>query len=149
MKLSSKLFLSLFLLSAALISGCASVPIASMDEDAKAKTFATADGKSNIYVYRDESFGGAIPMTVALDGKVAGQTGPKTYFLFVVDPGPHEVSSLAENNSILKLNAEAGKSYFIWQEVKMGILYARTKLNLVDEEEGKEGVLETTLAATK
>lgn len=31
----------------------------------------------------------------------------------------------------------------------MGILYARTKLNLVDEEEGKEGVLETTLAATK
>ena len=32
-------------------------------------------------------------------------------------------------------------------EVKMGLLYARTKLTLVGEEEGRKGVLECQLAA--
>ncbi len=31
----------------------------------------------------------------------------------------------------------------------MGILYARTKLNLVSETEGKQGVLESVLVETK
>ncbi len=81
-------------------------------------------------------------MTVALNGKVAGQTGPQTYFLWEVDPDPHEVSSLAENTSTLKLNTEAGKAYFIWQEVKMGLWMARSQLQQVDEETGRKGVAE-------
>jgi hypothetical protein len=142
MKLGSKLFISAFLVVASLASGCASVPMASLDDDAKAKSFAVKEGKSNIYVYRNESFGGAIPITVALNGKVAGQTGPQTYFLFEVDPGAHEVSSIAENNSLLKLNAEAGKSYFVWQEVKMGMWMARSLLQQVDDAAGRKGVAE-------
>ena len=93
-------------------------------------------------MYRNESFGGAIPMTVALDGKVAGQTGPQTFFLWEVDPGPHEVSSLAENAVTLKLNTEAGKAYFVWQEVKMGLWMARSQLQQVDEETGRKSVAE-------
>jgi hypothetical protein len=142
MKLSNKLFFPLFLLLTALVSGCASVPMTSTDEDMQAKSFVVQDGKSNIYVYRDESFGGAIPMTVTLDGRVAGQTGPKTFFLFEVDPGPHEVSSIAENTSVLKLDTAAGKSYFIWQEVKMGLWMARSQLQQVDDEKGRKGVAE-------
>jgi hypothetical protein len=42
-----------------------------------------------------------------------------------------------------------GKLYYISQDVKMGFLYARTKLNLVSDEDGKKGVLETQLAETK
>lgn len=116
--------------------------MAPLDDDARAKTFSVREGKSNIYVYRDESFGGAIPMTVALNGRVAGQTGPKTYFLFEVEPGTHEVSSLAENTSVLKLNTEAGKAYYVWQEVKMGVWMARTQLQQVDEATGRKGVAE-------
>lgn len=142
MKTKNPLFLYAGLLLAAVISGCASVPMASIDEDAKAKTFAVREGKSNIYVYRNESFGGAIPLTVALDGKVAGQTGPQTYFLFEVDPGPHEVSSIAENTSTLRLDTAAGKSYYVWQEVKMGMWMARSQLQQVDEATGKKGVAE-------
>ena len=77
----------LLLAVAALVSGCASVPMTSMEDDVKAKTFAVKEDKAAIYVYRNESFGGAIPMTVSLDGKVAGQTGPQTYFMWEVDPG--------------------------------------------------------------
>lgn len=142
MKTKNPLFLYAGLLLAAVISGCASVPMASLDEDARAKTFAVREGKSNIYVYRNESFGGAIPLTVALDGKVAGQTGPQTYFLFEVEPGPHEVSSIAENTSTLRLDTAAGKSYYVWQEVKMGMWMARSQLQQVDEAAGKKGVAE-------
>lgn len=130
------------LLFAATISGCASVPMAPMDDDAKAKSFVVREGKSNIYVYRNESFGGAIPMTVTLNGKVAGQSGPQTYFLFEVDPGTHEVGSVAENTATLKLDATAGKSYYVWQEVKMGVWIPRTQLQQVDEATGRKGVAE-------
>lgn len=129
-------------LAAMLVSGCASVPMVSMEEDAKAKAFSVPADMSSIYLYRNESFGGAIPLTVALDGKVAGQTGPKTYFLWNVAPGAHELSSMSENTSTLKLNTEAGKAYYVWQEVKMGMWTARSLLQEVDADTGRKGVAE-------
>jgi hypothetical protein len=45
------------------------------------------------------------------------------------------------------MNKQKPKLYYIWQEVKMGLLYARTKLTLVSKEEGKKGFLESQLAA--
>lgn len=123
-------------------SGCASVPMASLDDDAQGKLFAVKPDKSNIYVYRNEGFGGAIAMTVSLDGKVAGQSGPQTYFLWEVAPGSHEIASHAEDVSKLTLTTEAGRSYYVWQEVKMGLWMARSLLQQVDEETGRKGVLE-------
>lgn len=125
-----------------LLSGCASVPMSSMKEDASAKEFKVDPAKSSIYVYRHENFGGAISMTVSLDGRVGGQTGPKTYFLWEVPPGEHEVGSIAENTVSLKLKTEAGKAYFIWQEVKMGVWMARSALHEVDEETARKAIAE-------
>ena len=125
-----------------LLSGCASVPMASLEDDTQAKRFAVKAEKSSIYLYRNESFGGAIPMTVSLNGKVAGQTAPQTYFVWEVDPGSHEIASHTENVSALKLTTEAGKAYYVWQEVKMGAFMARSQLQQVDEETGRKGVLE-------
>jgi hypothetical protein len=116
--------------------------MASLEQDSRAKSFLAPPDKSSIYVYRTESFGGAIPITVALNGKVAGQTGPQTFFLWEVDPGPYEVSAIAENTSAITLDAEAGKVYFIWQEVKMGLWMARSQLQRVDDETGRKGVTE-------
>jgi len=140
MRTSNRHSLIVLVLLAALVAGCASVPMASTDADAKAKSFVVPAGKSNIYVYRNESLGSAIKMTVSLDGKVAGQSASHTYFLFEVDPGSHEVSSIAENTSNLKLNTEGGKAYFVWQEVTMGWWAARSQLHQVDEESGHKAV---------
>ena len=125
-----------------LVSGCASVPMAPTPADTEAKTFVVKPDKASIYLYRNETFGGAIAMTVTLDGKVAGRTGPQTYFLWEVDPGPHEVASHAENVETLKLDTEAGKAYYVWQEVKMGMWMARSRLQLMDEAAGRQGVAE-------
>lgn len=135
--------ISLFAMVVALLAaGCATVPMASLEDDTQAKTHTVRPGKSNIYVYRNETFGGAITMTVTLDGRVAGQSGPQTYYLFEVDPGTHEVSSIAENTSTVRLSTVAGKSYYLWQEVKMGFWMARSQLQQVDENTGRKGVAE-------
>jgi hypothetical protein len=142
MSVRNRLFVAIVLTLTSLVSGCASVPMTSMDEDAKAKSFVVQKDRSSIYVYRNESLGGAIPITVALDGKVAGQSAMQTYFLFEVDPGTHEVTSISENTSAVKLSTEAGKAYYVWQEVKMGMWMARSQLQEVDDQTGRKGVAE-------
>ncbi len=125
-----------------LVTGCASVPMTSVEDDSRAKAFSVKPDKSNIYVYRNETFGGAIAMTLSLDGKVAGESAPMTYFVWEVESGQHEIKSHASNVSILLLTTQPGKNYYVWQEVKMGALYARSQLQQVDEETGRKGVLE-------
>jgi hypothetical protein len=126
----------------ALSTGCASVQMASTDRDVAAKSFATKADKANIYVYRNESMGAAVKMDVTLDGKPLGQTASKTYFKVEVPAGEHTLISKAENDSVLAVKTDAGKNYFVWQEVKMGVLYARSALQLVDESTGKTAVQE-------
>lgn len=143
-----KFALAAIVAAAVLVTGCASVPTANVERDNKAKTFAAPPGKANIYVYRNESMGAAIKMDVAIDGKPLGQTAAKTFFAIEVEPGKHSLLSKAENDSLLDVNAEAGKNYFVWQEVKMGLMYARNRLQLVDDATGKAGVNECKLIET-
>lgn len=126
-------------------SGCASVQMASPEQDTAAKSFTVKPGKANIYVYRNETFGAALKMPVALDGKQVGETASKTYLALEVSPGPHTVVSKTENESTVKLNTVAGRNYFLWQEVKMGMISGRSNLQEVDEATGKAGVGECKL----
>jgi PBP1b-binding outer membrane lipoprotein LpoB len=123
-----------------LVSGCASVPMASLEADKNAKQFIADSNKANIYLYRNESMGGVIAMPVALDGRIAGKTASKTYFYWSVEPGEHEIRSLTENTARIKINAKAGQNHYIWQEVKMGMWNARSELHEVSEEKGKKAV---------
>lgn len=140
-----KIMLFGFLVSTVLITGCASVPMASVERDTQLKTFSVKPDRANVYVYRNESMGAAVKMDVDFDGKSIGQTVAKSYFALEVVPGKHTLISKAENDSVLDVDAEAGKNYFIWQEVKMGFMYARNKLQVVDEVAGKAGVSECKL----
>jgi hypothetical protein len=136
--------------TAILFTGCASVPMGDEAHDTQLKTFAAVPkDKAGLYIYRNERMGGAAKMDVEVDGQPIGQTARYTYLYKELAPGKHTVTSKAENTDTLEVNLKAGTLTYIWQEVKMGFLYARTKLNLVSEAEGKQGVLETTLAETK
>ena len=128
--------------------GCASAPMAPSDLDQKAKSFENSSNKATLYIYRNENFGAAISMEILVNNKSIGQTAAKTYFKYDVTPGHYQIQSKAENTSILDLDVLAGKSYFVWQEVKMGFIYARNKLQLTDEIKGKAGVLESKLINT-
>lgn len=130
-----------------LLSACASVPMGDSKQDSISKTFVAKPNVAGIYIYRNESFGAALRMDLEVDGQPIGQSAAKTYFHFDLPPGRHTFTSKSENEHTIIVDVLAGKLYYIWQEVKMGLLYARTKLTLVSEEEGKRGVLESQLAS--
>lgn len=140
-----KLLAVLALVPIVLAAGCASVPMESADKDTAAKSFAVAPGKANIYVYRNETYGAAIKMPVVLNGRLVGDTASKTYFKLEVAPGAHTILSKTENDSTVNLQAVAGRNYYLWQEVKMGLFAARSDLRQVDETVGKAGVMECNL----
>ncbi|EJL85581.1 Protein of unknown function (DUF2846) [Herbaspirillum sp. CF444] len=129
--------------------GCASVPMGDPQKDAALKTFKAPEGNSGVYIYRNESLGTAIRMDVAIDGEAIGQTAAKTYFYKELPPGKHVITSKTENVDTLEIETKPGVLSYVWQEVKLGILSARSKLHLVSEDEGKKGVLETKLAESK
>jgi len=120
--------------------------MASMEADSGAKQFLPAAGQANIYLYRNETLGGAVTMPVSLDGKVMGRTGPLTYFLWQVAPGRHEIASHTENTAKITIDAREGRNYYVWQEVKMGFFQPGSVLREMNEDEGRKGVLESKRA---
>lgn len=124
-----------------LFSSCATIPRLSKELDSAAKTFETTTEKANIYIIRDELIGGAVGMPLDINGQLLGKTSALTYILAIVKPGTQNIVSHAENDSTLSLDVEPGKNYFVWQEVKMGVFMARTKLHSIGETEGKAKVL--------
>lgn len=55
------------------------------------------------------------------------------------------ISYKSENDPTQTLSNGAGINYYVWQEVKMDLLMARSKLSQVSEEEGQQGVMESKL----
>lgn len=131
-----------------LASACASVPMASPEADRAAKAFKPPADQANLYLFRDENFGAAVRFSVLLDGAPLGETAAKTFLFAPVAPGTHTLVSKAENDAELTFTAEAGKNVFVWQEVKMGILSARSRLELVDEPSAKARIRTCKLAET-
>jgi hypothetical protein len=131
-----------------LFSGCAAhVPMAPNEADMAVKKFKEpTNGSAGVYIYRDEFFGAAIKMNIFVDDKFIGQTAANTYHYVEVAPGKHIFKGSSENDSIIDIEVMANKLYYIWQEVKMGIIYARNKLQLVDKVTGQEGVIKSKLA---
>ncbi|HEX7675323.1 MAG TPA: DUF2846 domain-containing protein [Bdellovibrio sp.] len=140
-----------FLLAIALafpfLVGCASIPLADSEINIQAKQFPKNPNGAYVYIYRNEFMGAAVTMDVLLDNELLGATRSKNFLWVDVPAGDHTITSKAENDDVIQLHVETGRNYYVWQEVKMGILYARTKLHVVTESTGQEGVNECTLIA--
>lgn len=96
--------------------------------------------KALIYVVRPTMFGNKVQTKLAADGQFKGVNRGNNYFFFTLEPGNHTFCSQAENKSTLSLNVEAGKTYYLQQQIKMGFMKARTKLVALSEAEGKEAL---------
>lgn len=94
--------------------------------------------KALIYVLRPSMIGMAIQSKLAVDGDWKGVNRGNNYFYFALDPGEHFFCSVAENRSVLKLNVEAGKTYYLQQHISLGVAKARNKIELMADEEGRK-----------
>jgi hypothetical protein len=94
--------------------------------------------KGRIYVMRPAVVGAAIPMTVNDTNRAIGQTGAKGFLCWERSPGDAQIESRSENSSLAHLRVKAGSVYYIFQHLKMGLVQARSELEIVSEEEGKK-----------
>ena len=149
MKQFQTLLTASLLSGAVLMVGCASVPMASPKEDAVAKTFQPVADKAKIYIYRPNAFVAAgLTTFLLIDGKPLGQTGPGTYHMVEVIPGSHTIETFTDASSprMFNLNTQAGKIYYVWQNVG---LTGDSRLQVVNEDEGKEAVANCDLGKRK
>jgi Protein of unknown function (DUF2846) len=139
---------SLVLLAAlATLWGCATVDKAPESADKSAKQFTAVPGASVVYVYRNESLGAALSMPVTVNGKLVGTTGARSYVRMELTAGTHNLTSQGDGSK-LAVSTEPGKVYYVWQEVKMGLMSGGSKLQIVPEDVGKKGVMESALIQT-
>ena len=131
------------------IASCAPVPLAKPEQDSMAKSFSVETGKSNIYIYRNETENFNSEMAVDIDGKHVGGTTQRTFIVSSVQPGKHIIKAHGENVSEIEITTEAGKNYFVWLEVTVGAFIPRAKLHSVDQETGEAGVKECDLIKSK
>ncbi|MEO8009304.1 MAG: DUF2846 domain-containing protein, partial [Betaproteobacteria bacterium] len=132
-----------------LASGCASVPMASKEDDAAAKTFSVPSDKSRIYVYRNEFIGGAVKIPITLDGRLVGSTVKNTYFALDTTPGSHDVGCIGETPGSVKVDLKAGEVAYIWQEMKMGMWAASCAMHVANTEEAQKAIAGCTLAVSQ
>ncbi|MES2611039.1 MAG: DUF2846 domain-containing protein [Pseudomonadota bacterium] len=149
--MTTKNLCALVLSTAALaLVGC-TAPRATPDADQKAKQFTPQAQTASLYIYRSEMTGASAPMTVSVNNQSLGKTNARTYYQLEVAPGSYTVVSSADNTSTVTVDAEAGKSYYVWQKVtmSMGSGTARAQVSLVNEAQGQKGVLASRLLTTK
>ena len=118
---------------AAGLSGCGTAQLASPSADTTAKLMQPpGEGKAVIYVFRNSppSYGWVIPVT--LDGKDMGVTNAQTYFRWEVAPGEHMIISRTVDWSGMVVTAEAGKTYYVWQDIGVGLFVPTSELKQVD-----------------
>ncbi|RPE86070.1 uncharacterized protein DUF2846 [Vespertiliibacter pulmonis] len=134
-------------LLALVLVGCAGGTKAPRQQDYVAKMFnVPSDGTSNLYIYRNEILGGDVGMDIYIDEKRIARTGPQTYILVNLPAGKHRIEGFAGRKpSVLTVNLLPNSLKFIWQEVKIDLLFAENKLQEVSDDIGKKGVLESQL----
>jgi len=147
MKQLTKTFSLMMLLCLLIFLGCSAVGKAPLEMDQKAKEIVPPEGKALVYIVRPTTLGTAIKMGVTCDGKYIGGTGGGRYIYTIQDPGSHVFVSKAENTSELPIVLEAGKTYFLEQKVKMGIIKARNNLERLDDAEGNAKLGQCSLSS--
>ncbi|HMG81396.1 MAG TPA: hypothetical protein VK559_00040 [Ferruginibacter sp.] len=107
-------------------------------EDSAAKKFAPIQGKAIVYILRPSIYAYAVPMKLECDTFLVGWVAPKTYLYTILDSGTYLFKASSEDEFDMQLTLQPGKIYYLAEEAVMGVMYARTKLSLLTEEEGKK-----------
>lgn len=130
----------------ALLAGCSAVGKMPIEYDNWAKAQKPASEDALVYIVRPSNQGKAVLFKVTCDGNPIGATGGARYIFTKQPPGPHLFVSKAENKSELPIVLEGGKTYYLEQKVKMGLLKARNNLERLDDAEGIEKLARCSLS---
>jgi len=130
---------------ACVITGCTTpTPSATSESDARGRLSTVAQDKANLYLYRDPKIKVAVTTKLSVNGKEVEATKRTTCGHWEVNPGTYDISSESSSASSVRIVAESGKSYYVWQEVKVplaGYGFPIDELHVVDDDTGRRGVM--------
>ena len=98
------------------------------------------EGRALVYVLRTSRMGSAIYVWTFVDEELLGVTRGRAYAATDLAPGEYVLWSKAENVSATTLVVEAGETYYARQVVLPGFGKARTRIELLNTEEGLEAL---------
>ena len=124
------------------MAGCAATSKAPEEKSTAAKTFEAPEGRGSVFLYRTgRMVGAAGQLKVMVNNKDAGGTGPGTFFRWDLNPGNYTfASSTAESSAVVSVTIEAGETYFLRQDARLGVGNGRVTLVEVSEKKGKQEV---------
>ena len=107
-----------------------------------------AEGYAGVYIYRGGGPGSALTKDIWIDGECIGQSAPNVFFYEEVTGGEeHDIATESEfSPNHMKLQAEAGRHYFVQQYIKMGVFVGGANLRLVDNSVGRNNVADLRMA---
>jgi len=82
-------------------------------------------GKALVYFMRPSGMGFAVHFQIWDSDHFVGLSQAKSYFAYECDAGKHLFMGIAENKLALDADLEAGKTYFVGTNVRMGAWKAR------------------------
>jgi|GEM_PF-1696225 len=129
------------------LAGCASVPMATPEQDTQAKKFIPPADMAAVYLYRRGTYAADIVIPVGIDNQFMGRTAVDSYFYWIVTPGHHTFITGGYKPAVFDVDLEPGKNYFFKQKI-LFIYTVDTQLVNVSEEQGKKDVLHCALAAS-
>lgn len=134
---------SALIISAYLLLCLIMAPVAAKDEPYLIKQGQKQWGeqqadKALVYIIRPATMGFAIKMWAFANQTFLGVTKGKNYTYAQVSPGEQVLWSRAENVNAIKLQLEAGKTYYLQQHVRPGAWTAHVELEVLDEAEAKK-----------
>ena len=146
----SRLLLSLLLLTLPALYQCATVSKAPSGESNAAKSFDAPDDRGVVFLYRlGRAVGAASATQIKVNGLDAGGTGPGTFFRWELKPGKYTfLASTGESSATVALDVEAGKIYFVEQNVRIGLNEGRVTMKIQGEQAGKNAVQGSTLVVS-
>jgi hypothetical protein len=92
-------------------------------------------GKSQVVFFRTGAYmGGATWFKVRETGAELGKLSNQSYFVAVLDPGPHTFTSATENKTTLKMELDPGETYYVRGTLQMGLILYEPNLAPADQD---------------
>jgi hypothetical protein len=90
-------------------------------------------GKSQVVFFRTGAYMGAATwFKIRENGAELGKLSNQSYFVAVLDPGPHAFTAATENQTHLKLELDPDETYYVRGTLQMGVLLYEPNLQPAD-----------------
>lgn len=99
--------------------------------------------EGRIYVYRTDTFGLANQPAVRLNDRQIGRAVPEGFFYVDVAPGSYTISCATEVTRSVDVEIDAGATYYVRLDAKLGIIGNRLVPELVSTRKGAKEILST------